>query len=76
MIIQLNEVTKIIGGELLFEKLNLSIKTGEKIGIIGRNGSGKSTLLKLIMGIEGIDEGSVSLRNGLRLAYLRQERGG
>lgn len=74
MIIQLNEVTKIIGGELLFEKLNLSIKTGEKIGIIGRNGSGKSTLLKLIMGIEGIDEGAVSLRNGLRLAYLRQER--
>jgi len=40
-----------LGRDILFEGLNLEIKSGETIGVIGKNGSGKSTLLDLITGI-------------------------
>lgn len=72
--IQLNNVTKTIGGELLFENLDLRIKEGQKVGLIGRNGTGKSTLLKMIMGVEGLDEGTLSIRNAVSVGYLSQER--
>lgn len=74
MIIQLNNVTKTIGGELLFENLDMRIKEGQKVGLIGRNGCGKSTLLKMIMGIEGLDHGHLSIRNQMTIGYLTQER--
>lgn len=37
-------------GETLFEEVNFSLQTPERVGIIGRNGSGKTTLLKIILG--------------------------
>jgi lipopolysaccharide transport system ATP-binding protein len=40
--------------------LNLEIKEGEKLGIIGRNGCGKSTLMRVLAGIYGLDEGSIA----------------
>lgn len=45
----------------LFSNLNLSIKHGEKVAIIGPNGCGKSTLLKAILGEYTIKTGSISL---------------
>ncbi|WP_043587768.1 ABC transporter ATP-binding protein [Geminisphaera colitermitum] len=42
--------------------LNLDIREGEKLGIIGRNGSGKSTLLRVLTGIYNLDEGEMTLR--------------
>jgi len=49
--------------------LNLDIKKGEVIGIVGKNGSGKSTLLKLITGVLQPDEGSIKV-NGKISALL------
>ena len=48
------------GKSTVFSNLNLQIKTGEKIGILGRNGAGKSTLIRLISGAEQPTKGSVS----------------
>ena len=48
--------------------INLSIKKGEAIGIIGRNGAGKSTLLQLITGILQPTEGNVYVKG--RIAAL------
>lgn len=45
--------------------LNLEIRRGEIVGIVGRNGSGKSTLLKLISGVLTPDEGSVKVRGNI-----------
>lgn len=48
--------------KLVLDNINLSIKQGEKIGIIGANGSGKSTLLKMICGILRPTTGSIKVR--------------
>ncbi len=51
--------------------LNLQIRRGEKLGIVGRNGCGKSTLLRLLAGIISPDEGSVRYaRPGLHVQLL------
>jgi ATP-binding cassette, subfamily B, bacterial len=49
--------------EPVFNKFNLHIKKGEKIGIVGESGSGKSTLVKLILREMDINSGSVMLNN-------------
>lgn len=61
--------------------VNLSIKKGEVIGIIGKNGSGKSTLLRVIAGIYPADEGeckaagSISLLAGLGTGFSGHQTG-
>jgi ATP-binding cassette subfamily F protein uup len=57
----------------LFDRVNLTIERGEKVGLVGRNGSGKSTLLRLIEGSVKPDSGAVSVQKGVRSAYLSQE---
>jgi ATP-binding cassette subfamily F protein uup len=57
---------------LLFEEINLTIKQGEKVALVGRNGAGKSTLLKLIAGIIHPDSGAIAIQKGIRSAYLDQ----
>jgi cobalt/nickel transport system ATP-binding protein len=47
------------GGTKLLEQLNLTIDSGQKIGLIGPNGSGKTTLLHLIMGLIPLQEGKI-----------------
>ena len=42
--------------------VDLEVKRGERIGVIGRNGSGKSTLLQMLGGITGPTEGRVTVR--------------
>lgn len=72
MICTIQEVSKMLGGNTIFEKLSLAIKTGEKLGIVGRNGSGKTTLFKLISGLELPDEGSIHFKKGTKIGYLSQ----
>lgn len=43
------------------KNINLEVKEGEILGIIGKSGSGKTTLLRILRGVESIDEGSVTL---------------
>ena len=61
------------------QDVNLTIKPGERIGIIGRSGSGKSTLGRLLMGFHHPDEGQVLLDNldlrQLDIADLRSQLG-
>ena len=43
------------------------------MALIANNGTGKSSMLKIIAGADVSDEGSVTLRNGIRTGYLSQE---
>jgi len=53
----------------VLKDINLSVKRGEFLGIIGRNGSGKSTLLKILAGIYKADKGSIEI-NGKIVPFL------
>jgi len=64
---------KSINNKLLFKDLQLTFGDAEKIAIIGRNGVGKTTLFRMMTGEDGEYNGSITLRNGLRVVATRQE---
>lgn len=66
-------LTKVFGTRTLFEGVSLSLEERERLALIGPNGSGKSTLLKILSGQERADAGSVTLRKGVRMAYVAQK---
>ena len=61
------------GGPVLFERVNLTVDAGARIGFIGRNGSGKSTLLKILAGQLAAVAGQVQRPRALRVGYQAQE---
>ncbi len=65
-------VTRLVGGQALFAPVDLRLRDGDRLGLVGANGSGKSTLLRLLAGLEQPDEGTVSRAPGVRLALLPQ----
>lgn len=70
-VIEMEDVTKTYD-KLLFEKVNMLVRRGEHIAIIGDNGTGKSTLLKIILGVVSIDNGTIKTANNLKIGYLSQ----
>lgn len=56
----------------LFQNLNLSIKPGEKIGLVGHSGSGKTTLTKLILRFMDIQNGQITI-DGQNIAKVTQQ---
>lgn len=64
---------KSIAAKTLFEDITFSIGEGEKIALVAKNGTGKSTLLKILAGLEDVDQGHISIQNGIKIAYLPQE---
>jgi ATP-binding cassette subfamily F protein 3 len=73
IIADINNLGRTHGGRTIFSGLAWSIQDGEKIGLVGPNGIGKSTLLRTLAGLEPPDAGAVTLRRGVRVAYLPQE---
>jgi len=73
-IVELERVTKSLGGKQLFKNLTLAMKPGDRVGIVGPNGAGKTTLIKTILGLEPPDAGTVKLGINTRPAYFEQGR--
>lgn len=61
-------------GEVLFDGLNLRIKRGDRIALIGNNGVGKSTLLKILLGRLEPKKGSVKRGTNLEIGFFDQTR--
>ncbi|MFI0980111.1 ribosomal protection-like ABC-F family protein [Streptomyces sp. NPDC021093] len=57
----LRNVSKAFGDRVVLDQVSLSLRPGEKAGVVGENGSGKSTLLRLIAGTEQPDDGEVAV---------------
>jgi len=60
------------GARPLFEGVSFTLADGDRVGLIGPNGAGKSTLLKILAGQLAPDQGEISRRGGLRVAFLPQ----
>ena len=67
------KIQKSFGAKRLFEGVTFGISEKDRVGIIGPNGSGKSTFLKILAGLETPDEGTVTRRQHLRIAYVPQD---
>jgi ATP-binding cassette subfamily F protein uup len=76
--IQLENLGVMVGegtaGRWLFRGLNLSLRSGQCTGVIGRNGVGKTTLLRLCLGQLQADEGTVTIGKKVVFNYIDQER--
>jgi len=73
-VIELENVCKRFGDQLLIDNLTLSIPKGAIVGIVGGNGAGKSTLFRMIAGTEQPDSGSITLGDTVNLAFVEQSR--
>ncbi|MCD8107524.1 MAG: ABC-F family ATP-binding cassette domain-containing protein [Oscillospiraceae bacterium] len=61
------------GGKTLLESFSLSMRRGDKVGIIGKNGTGKTTILKTIQGLNPHTKGRINWAQNVKLAYYDQK---
>jgi ATPase subunit of ABC transporter with duplicated ATPase domains len=69
--LEARSITVEAGGRPVVEDLSLSLRAGDKVGVVGRNGAGKTSLLKVLAGEEPAIAGSVVRRGAI--GYLRQD---
>lgn len=71
-ILSIENLSKTVKDEPLFENVTLGVEEGEKIGIVGKNGAGKSTFLRVISSSMVPDEGNISIRKDTNVVLLEQ----
>ncbi|WP_425565066.1 ABC-F family ATP-binding cassette domain-containing protein [Nonomuraea bangladeshensis] len=73
MLIHLRSVSKSYGEHVVLDDVTVSVKAGERAGVVGENGSGKSTLLRLLAGVERPDDGEITVPTAAdEVGYLGQ----
>ena len=70
--LDVQNLTKRFGAQVLFENISFSIAEGQKVGLVARNGTGKSTLMSVLVDKEGYESGSIIYRRDLKLGFLEQ----
>ena len=80
VMLEITNLSKSFGNLMVLNSINLDMRTGERVALMGRSGSGKSTLLNCISGIESFDSGevffcgkSINYMNLSELEELRRE---
>jgi ATP-binding cassette subfamily F protein uup len=72
-VLDATDLRKTLAGRPILDGVTLTIRRGEKVGLVGRNGSGKSTLGRVLAGLDEVDGGRLARRRGAHVAYLEQE---
>lgn len=70
--LDVQNLTKSFGAQVLFDNISFSIAEGQKVGLVARNGTGKSTLMSVLMDKEGHESGDIIYRRDLKVGYLEQ----
>lgn len=70
--LDVQNLTKSFGSQILFKSISFSVGEGQKVGLIAKNGTGKSTLLEILSNKEGYDNGKIIYRNDIKIGYLEQ----
>ena len=71
--LQVENLTKSFGDNLLFENISFSVMKDQKTALIAKNGAGKSTLLNIICKKDSADSGSVVFNGSISVGYLMQQ---
>lgn len=72
-VLHIEGLAKSFGRENLFSGIDMDIKRGEHVAIIGDNGTGKTTILKIINGLLNADAGTITLGTNVHIGYYDQE---
>ena len=72
-LLSVEEISKRFGERELFSNVTFGIDQGQKMALVAKNGEGKTTLLEILAGDVKSDTGTVVWRNGISVAYLRQD---
>ena len=75
-VLMCENLSKSFGARRLFHDLNLHVRAGERIALLGANGVGKTTLLKILTGRERPDTGEVRFGSGVEVGYYDQQQEG
>ena len=62
MSLRVENISKRFGQVVALDNLNLELRAGEVLGLVGQNGSGKSSLMKILAGLQHQDSGEILLR--------------
>ena len=73
-VLTVEDLGKSYSGQTLFSHLQLLIRRGEKVALLGDNGTGKTTLLKIIRGLVPADTGTIRPGAKVRIGYYDQEQ--
>ncbi|MEX1122224.1 MAG: energy-dependent translational throttle protein EttA, partial [Balneolales bacterium] len=69
-----DHISKAYDGKLLYDDLNFSLPPGGIVGIVGPNGAGKTTLFRMIMDQEKPNDGTITIGESVKPAYVDQNR--
>ncbi|WP_417900970.1 ATP-binding cassette domain-containing protein [Bacillus haimaensis] len=75
IILQINQLTKYFGADLILSNIKLEVQSKDRIALVGRNGAGKSTLLKIISNQLSYDSGDIIKPKDVTIGYLAQDTG-
>ena len=81
MQLELKKINKSFGQKHVLKDVNLSVKSGQALGLLGRNGAGKTTTIRILMDVFGADSGEILLdgvpidHEKVSKGYLPEERG-
>ena len=73
-LIEARQISKTVGGKVLFKNCDLFLGPGDRIGLLGANGCGKSTLIRTLLSQEAPDSGELLRSEHLKVAYFEQNR--
>ena len=73
MLLQIQDAGRRIGARWLFKDASLTVRAGDRVGIVGPNGSGKTSLLSLLAGKDAPDEGRIQTQRHVTVGLLQQE---
>lgn len=72
ILLQVKDLVKAYGAYTVLDHVSFIVGKGDKIGLIGSNGAGKTTLFRCITGEDAMDNGHLTLTEGVRYGYLEQ----
>lgn len=80
--LEIRELTRKFGDNIAVDHVSFDVEAGKMTGFVGGNGAGKTTTMRMVMGVLGIDEGSVQWQGRAitqadrrRFGYMPEERG-